>query len=162
MLKPRASVLGYLTGDDIYDVAGGAAVGVLLILGAIVLGRKISSLLLGEGMSERTYDSVERIANEILSRKFENNAFIKDDNGDYVIDRGNGNRLISVEGLHLDEDRILLTMKIDIHDSVHVDDTVIIDAIERAVRERISWYDWEIKIEIDHFDPSRVNTYPSA
>lgn len=156
------TIASLITGDDIYDAAGGAAVGVLLILGAIVLGRKISSLLLGEGMSEQTYDRVERIANEILSRKFENNAFIKDDNGDYVIDRGNGNRLISVEGLHLDEDRILLTMKVDIHDSEHVDDTVIIDAIESTIRERISWYDWEIKIEIDHFDPSRVNTYPSA
>ena len=66
-----------LTGDDIYDAAGGAAVGILLILGAIILGRKIASLLLGEGMSEQTYNRVEKIANEVLSRKLVNNEFVK-------------------------------------------------------------------------------------
>ena len=151
-----------LTGDDIYDAAGGAAVGILLILGAIILGRKIASLLLGEGMSEQTYNRVEKIANEVLSRKLVNNEFVKTSDGKYEYDANSGNRLISVEGLHLDEDRILLTMKIDIKDSAHVDDAVIIDAIESEVRNRIFWYDWEIKIEVDHFDPNRVRTYPDA
>lgn len=151
-----------LTGDDIYDAAGGAAVGILLILGAIILGRKIASLLLGEGMSEQTYNRVEKIANEVLSRKLVNNEFVRTSDGKYEYDANSGNRLISVEGLHLDEDRILLTMKIDIKDSAHVDDAVIIDAIESEVRNRIFWYDWEIKIEVDHFDPNRVRTYPDA
>lgn len=151
-----------LTGDDIYDAAGGAAVGVLLIFGAVILGRKIASLLLGEGMSEQTYNRVEKIANEVLSRKLVNNEFVKTSDGKYEYDANSGNRLISVEGLHLDEDRILLTMKIDIKDSAHVDDAVIIDAIESEVRNRIFWYDWEIKIEVDHFDPNRVRTYPDA
>lgn len=151
-----------LTGDDIYDAAGGAAVGILLILGAIILGRKIASLLLGEGMSEQTYNRVEKIANEVLSRKLVNNEFVKTSDGKYEYDANSGNRLISVEGLHLDEDRILLTMKIDIKDSAHVDDAVIIDAIESEVRNNIFWYDWEIKIEVDHFDPNRVRTYPDA
>lgn len=151
-----------LTGDDIYDAAGGAAVGILLILGAIILGRKIASLLLGEGMSEQTYNRVEKIANEVLSRKLVNNEFVRTSDGKYEYDANSGNRLISVEGLHLDEDRILLTMKIDIKDSAHVDDAVIIDAIESEVRNNIFWYDWEIKIEVDHFDPNRVRTYPDA
>lgn len=151
-----------LTGDDIYDAAGGAAVGILLILGAIILGRKIASLLLGEGMSEQTYNRVEKIANEVLSRKLVNNEFVRTSDGKYEYDANSGNRLISVEGLHLDEDRILLTMKIDIKDSAHVDDAVIIDAIESEVRNNIFWYDWEIKIEVDHFDPNRVCTYPDA
>lgn len=156
------TLMALLTGDDIYDAAGGAAVGILLIVGAVVLGRKISSLLLGEGMSEQTYNRVERIANEVLNRRLVDNRFVKDEHGNYEYAEGSGNRLISVEGLHLDEDRILLTMKIDIRDSAHVDDAVVIDAIEAEVRRRIFWYDWEIKIEVDHFDPNRVLTYPGT
>ena len=113
-------------------------------------------------MSEQTYNRVERIANEVLNRRLVDNRFVKDEHGNYEYAEGSGNRLISVEGLHLDEDRILLTMKIDIRDSAHVDDAVVIDAIEAEVRRRIFWYDWEIKIEVDHFDPNRVLTYPGT
>lgn len=151
------TVLALLTGDAIWDAVGGALVGLLLIFGAVMLGIQISSLLLGEGMSESTYDRVEKATNLALSYDVDEtgSAFKKDGNGDYVINANNGNRIITVAGIHLDEDRILLSLKVDIKDSKHVDDAVYVDAIESEIRKEIPWYEWEIIIEVDHYDPHR-------
>lgn len=155
------TLLALITGDDIWDAIGGAAVGILLIGGAVLLGIQISSLLLGEGASDATYDRIEKATNLVLARKMneEGTAFIIKENENgvkyYEHDSKNGNRIIRVGAVHLDEDSLQIVMKIDLADSANIDDTVYINAIESEIRREVPWYEFEISVEVDHYDPTR-------
>ena len=49
------------TGDEIWDAIGGTSIGVLLIIGALLLGWQVASLLIGEGASEPTYQIISTV-----------------------------------------------------------------------------------------------------
>jgi cation diffusion facilitator family transporter len=56
-------LLTLFTGDPLWDAVGGAAIGILLILAAFVLGREIASLILGESLPDAKIRQIEEIVN---------------------------------------------------------------------------------------------------
>jgi cation diffusion facilitator family transporter len=57
-----AGVLATLaTGDPLWDAIGGAAVGVLLIIAAFILGREIASLIIGESLPAEKIRKIEEL-----------------------------------------------------------------------------------------------------
>ena len=58
------SLLAILTGDEIWDAIGGTSIGFLLIVGALLLGAQVSSLLIGEGASDHTYRVITQVLAE--------------------------------------------------------------------------------------------------
>lgn len=125
------TLLALLTGDEIWDGIGGLGVGLVLIVGSVLLAMQVSSLLLGEGVSEHTYDMLERI----------------------IMNTDGVKKLIRIQAMHLDEDRVLCCVKVDMRDDR--DNNVVIDDIERRIRSQITWYDFDIVIEMDRYDPNR-------
>ncbi|MDR1797142.1 MAG: cation diffusion facilitator family transporter [Clostridiales Family XIII bacterium] len=55
-------VLTLVTGNPLWDAIGGAAIGVLLIAAAFILGREIASLILGEALPPGKIKEIEAIA----------------------------------------------------------------------------------------------------
>jgi divalent metal cation (Fe/Co/Zn/Cd) transporter len=53
------TLMALITGDELWDGIGGLGVGVILIIGSVLLALQVSSLLLGEGVSDHTYDALE-------------------------------------------------------------------------------------------------------
>ena len=125
------TLLALLTGDGIWDGIGGLGVGLVLIVGSVLLAMQVSSLLLGEGVSEHTYDMLEHI----------------------IMNTDGVKKLIRIQAMHLDEDRVLCCVKVDMHDDR--DNNAVIDDIERRIRSQITWYDFDIVIETDGYDPNR-------
>lgn len=120
-----------LTGDEIWDGIGGLGVGLVLIVGSVLLAMQVSSLLLGEGVSEHTYDMLERI----------------------IMNTDGVKKLMRIQSMHLDEDRVLCCVKVDMRDDR--DNNMVIDDIERRIRSQITWYDFDIVIETDRYDLNR-------
>ncbi|MDR1778252.1 MAG: cation diffusion facilitator family transporter [Clostridiales Family XIII bacterium] len=54
-------LLTYFTKNPIFDAIGGAAIGVLLILAAFILGREIASLIIGEALPESAIEKIRAI-----------------------------------------------------------------------------------------------------
>jgi cation diffusion facilitator family transporter len=108
--------LTLLTRNGYWDVAGTAAIGVLLVAVAMVLGVETKSLLLGESAGERDQ---ELIRSRILA-------------GDNVLD------VISLRTLHLGPDSILVACRISVRRSDSgqvIADTI--NAAERDIREAV-------------------------
>lgn len=125
------TAMALITGDELWDGIGGLGVGIILIIGSVLLALQVSSLLLGEGVSDHTYDTLERI----------------------IMNTDGVKRLIRIQAMHLDEDRVLCCIKVDMH--ADRDNNAVIDDIERRIRSQITWYDFDIVIETDRYDPNR-------
>ncbi len=103
-----------LTGNGYFDVAGTAAIGLLLVAVAIVLGVETKSLLLGESAAPE----VQRR----LRERLEATTGVE--------------RVIHMRTMHLGPDELLVAVKIGIPTTAGAEDIArSIDAAERAMRE---------------------------
>ncbi|MPZ94362.1 MAG: cation diffusion facilitator family transporter [Propionibacteriales bacterium] len=103
-----------LTGNAMWDVAGTAAIGLLLVTIAVVLAIETKSLLVGEGAAP---DAARRIRAAIESES--------------TIDR-----VIHMKTLHLGPDELLVAAKIGVPGSTSAADVAAaIDAAERRIRD---------------------------
>jgi cation diffusion facilitator family transporter len=106
--------LSKLTGNGWFDVAGTAAIGLLLVAVAIVLGVETKSLLLGEAASPE--------AQRRLRERLEQTPGV--------------DRVIHMRTMHLGPDELLVGVKIAVAaDAGAADIARCIDAAERAMRE---------------------------
>jgi cation diffusion facilitator family transporter len=106
--------LSKLTGNGYFDVAGTAAIGLLLVSVAAVLGVETKSLLLGEAASP----DAQRRLRESLERT------------------PGVERVIHMRTMHLGPEELLVAVKIGVAGATHAADVArSIDAAERAMRE---------------------------
>ena len=133
-------IMSMATGDDIWDAFAGLLVGVLLVIGAVLLGVQTASLIIGEGASHTTYDRIDRILEE---------------------DDGIEKVLRDPIAIHISDDKLLLLLKVQIKNDVRVDDSVVINRIEDKIRRSIPWYELEIFVEPDSYNSriAGVNEY---
>ena len=61
MLALLGVVLTLITGNPLFDAVGGAAIGLLLIVAAFVLGREIASLIIGESLSDSDVEQIRQL-----------------------------------------------------------------------------------------------------
>ncbi|CAL9451869.1 Magnetosome protein MamB [Streptomyces sp. enrichment culture] len=108
--------LALLTGNGVWDGIGTLAIGLLLILIAIVLAAETKSLLLGEAAG---LDDIEKIKAAVVD-------------GDSVT------RLIHMRTLHLGPEELLVAAKIAVrHDDTAARVAEAIDAAEARIREAV-------------------------
>ena len=127
-------IMSMATGDDIWDAFAGLLVGVLLVIGAILLGIQTASLIIGEGASHSTYDKIENILES---------------------DEGIEKVLRDPIAIHISDDKLLLLLKVQIKDDATTDDAIVINRVEEKIRTGIPWYDIEIFVEPDSYN-SRI------
>ena len=123
------------TGDVIWDAIGGTSIGVLLIIGALLLGWQVASLLIGEGASEHTY----QIISTVLARNPDVERVLADP-----------------AAIHLSEKRILVLLKVQFRNETELDDTVAINRLEEQLRAAIPYYTLDIVVEPDAYDPAKA------
>ncbi|GAA0639563.1 hypothetical protein [Bifidobacterium pullorum] len=119
--------LSMITGDELYDAIGGLLVGLVLIAGSAALMFKSGSLLLGESISDRTRGRVV--------------AAVESTEG--------VERLINMQALHMDEDAVLLCLKVQTSKLDRDFDVDTVNKIEANIRKALPWYEWEIYVEPD-------------
>ncbi|HSK57232.1 MAG TPA: cation diffusion facilitator family transporter [Jiangellales bacterium] len=108
--------LTLLTGNGYWDVAGTAAIGVLLVIIAIVLALEMSSLLIGEGAGRADVERIEA-------------ALVADPRV---------RRLIHMKTLYLGPEELLVAAKLDLGESTSAEEVaLVIDSVERQVRESV-------------------------
>jgi cation diffusion facilitator family transporter len=106
--------MSLLTGNAYWDVAGTAAIGVLLVTVAVVLALETKSLLVGEGASA---PAVERITAALRAEP-------------------DIERIIHMKTLHLGPDELLVAAKVGVRRTDSADRVAAaIDAAERRIRE---------------------------
>src|SRR3954451_11210576 len=135
-----------LTGNGYFDVAGTAAIGLLLVCVAVVLGIETKSLLLGEAASpeaqHRLRDSLERTAGV--------------------------DRVIHMKTMHLGPEELLVAVKIGVPTTATAADVAdSIDAAERAMREaeptaRVIYVEPDIFVEGHRSDPRPAAPTPAG
>jgi cation diffusion facilitator family transporter len=135
-----------LTGNGYFDVAGTAAIGLLLVSVAVVLGIETKSLLLGEAASPearlRLLASLEQT--------------------DGV------DRVIHMKTLHLGPEELLVGVKIGVPSTARAADVATsIDAAERAMRAaeptaRVIYVEPDIYVEDHESDPRPVAPTPAG
>jgi cation diffusion facilitator family transporter len=130
LLAASGIIVSLLTNDDMNDAIGGVLIGLLLIAGAVLLGQKSASLLIGEGVSESESQLIE----------------------DAITSNPHVKMLINKQCLHLAEDVVLVNAKIEVQDETRTDDGLVINAIEEVMRAAVPWLVLEIYIEVDKFD----------
>lgn len=144
LLEDLAALLGLLlaligvslaavTGDAVWDGIGTVAIGVLLVVIALLLGVETKSLLLGEGSSPAEVSVIGRA----------------------LVDDQTIVGVIHMKTLYLGPDELLVAAKVAVAEGTAADDVVAaIDAAERRVREAVP-VARVIYLEPDLFDPSR-------
>jgi len=126
-----------LTGNGYFDVAGTAAIGLLLVSVAAVLGVETKSLLLGEAASP---DAQRRLTESLLAT-------------DGV------DRVIHMRTMHLGPEELLVAVKIGVTGTTAAADVArSIDAAERAMRAaepaaRVIYVEPDVYVEHRHPDP---------
>jgi cation diffusion facilitator family transporter len=126
-------IMAIITGDDIWDAFAGLLVGVLLVIGAVLLGIQTASLIIGEGASDTTYDRIDRVLAE---------------------DDGIEKVLREPIAVHISDNKLLLLLKVQVRNDEHVDDAIVINRVEDKIRKSLPWYDLEIFVEPDDYDAS--------
>ncbi len=124
-----------LTGDELYDTVGGLMVGLVLVVGSAALAFKSGSLLLGEDVDPRTH--------KLLSQA--------------VADTPGVERLINMQAIHMDEDAVLLCLKVQTSKLDRDYDVETVDKIEKNIRAALPWYEWEIYVEPDIWRANHVS-----
>ncbi len=124
-----------LTGDELYDTVGGLMVGLVLVVGSAALAFKSGSLLLGEDVDPRTH--------KLLSQAVNNTPGVE--------------RLINMQAIHMDEDAVLLCLKVQTSKLDRDYDVETVDKIEKNIRVALPWYEWEIYVEPDIWRANHVS-----
>ena len=124
-----------LTGDELYDTIGGLMVGLVLVIGSAALAFKSGSLLLGEDVDPRTH--------KLLSQAVNNTPGVE--------------RLINMQAIHMDEDAVLLCLKVQTSKLDRDYDVETVDKIEKNIRAALPWYEWEIYVEPDIWRANHVS-----
>jgi cation diffusion facilitator family transporter len=109
------------TGDGRWDAIGSAAIGVLLVVIAVFLGREMTSMLIGESAMPEHHDAIERA---IPGKGIE--------------------RVIHMRTMHLGPDEVLVAAKVAVAPGASAGDVAdAIDAAETRIREAVP-----IKVQI--------------
>lgn len=124
-----------LTGDELYDTVGGLMVGLVLVVGSAALAFKSGSLLLGEDVDPRTH--------KLLSQAVNNTPGVE--------------RLINMQAIHMDEDAVLLCLKVQTSKLDRDYDVETVDKIEKNIRAALPWYEWEIYVEPDIWRANHIS-----
>jgi divalent metal cation (Fe/Co/Zn/Cd) transporter len=128
--------LALITENGIFDAAGSIAIGVLLVLVAIVLGTEVKSLLVGEGAHEPDLRRIEAAITE--GREAE--------------------RIIHLRTLYLGPDELLVAAKIAMPGERPLADVArATDAIEERIRQAVPIARL-IYLEPDVYDPGAAET----
>ncbi|MEV3934409.1 cation diffusion facilitator family transporter [Glycomyces sp. NPDC049804] len=107
--------LSWLTGDLLFDALGTMAIGVLLVLIAIVLAIEIRSMLIGESATLEDIAAIENAIND-----------------------GEGDTLIHLKTLHVGPDELLVAAKVGIGTSATGEQVASqIDAAEARIRAAV-------------------------
>ena len=125
--------LAMATGDELFDAIGGLMVGLVLVTGSAALAFKSGSLLIGEGLDPSTRDMVVKAV----------------ENTDGI------DRLINMQAIHMDEDSVLLCLKVETSKLDRDYDVQTVDKVETNIRTSMPWYEWEIYVEPDIWRPSK-------
>jgi cation diffusion facilitator family transporter len=127
--------LAGLTGDSVWDGLGTIAIGVLLVVIALLLGVETKSLLLGEGGSPADVSAIQA-------------AIVTDD----AIER-----IIHMKTLYLGPDELLVAAKVAVAEGADAEAVVAaINAAEGRIREAVP-VARVIYLEPDLYDPSRAS-----
>ena len=127
-------VISVITGDGIWDGIGTVAIGLLLVLVAIVLGIEVKSLLVGEGASPQDIAAIEQAA---LA-------------GDGV------ERIIHMKTLYLGPDELMVGMKVAVAATDSARQVAkTIDALEQRIRAAVP-IARVLYVEPDIYDSGRV------
>jgi cation diffusion facilitator family transporter len=107
--------LSWITGNTLFDALGTLAIGVLLVLIAIVLAIEIRSMLIGESATLEDIAAIETAIND-----------------------GEGNALIHLKTLHVGPDELLVAAKVGIAESATGEEVAAqIDATEARIRAAV-------------------------
>jgi cation diffusion facilitator family transporter len=107
--------LTLVTGDGMWDACGTAAIGVLLVTVALVLGRETKSMLMGESASP---EDVAAITTALAASRL----------GD----------VIHLRTMHLGPEDVLVAAKVALPGTTTVRDSArLVDEAEQAIRERV-------------------------
>ncbi len=105
-----------LTGDARWDAVGSIAIGVLLVVIAIVLAIEMKGLLIGEAASDENLEAIEQS----------------------IATAPKVNGLIHLRTMHLGPDNLLIAAKVDYEHSLTVEELArAIDATEHALRAAV-------------------------
>ena len=124
--------LSMATGDELYDAIGGLMVGLVLVCGSAALAFKSGSLLIGEDIDPTT--------RRLVTEAVESTPGV--------------DRLINMQAIHMDEDAVLLCLKVETSKLDRDYDVQTVDRIEAGIRRRMPWYEFEIYVEPDIWRPS--------
>ncbi|CAM4146600.1 cation transporter [Streptococcus penaeicida] len=122
------TILAYLTKNPIFDALSGLCIGIMLCLAAIFLATEFYSLLVGESVTEEDL--------KIIHQAFEKEEVL---------------RVIDIKTIHLSATDILITAKIEIDSPFIKDSSVLVNTIEKTVRQSLPDYKLFIYIETDTF-----------
>ena len=110
-----------LTGNPLYDALGSLAIGCLLVVIAVVVGREVKSLLIGEAALPETRETIRRVVESTP---------------------GVG-RLLNLLTMQMGESEVLVAMKVEWTEKMSSDELVErINAMEKAIHEaspRVRW-----------------------
>jgi cation diffusion facilitator family transporter len=122
--------MSLFTGDEIWDAFASLIIGVILIIGAIALGKQNGSLLLGESANDTTYATIMKII---------------DDDPDVIA------VLRPLITLHLSEKRVEAKMKLQFAEDVDI--VTAINHLEDMIRSKFgNTYSIDLWIEPDRYD----------
>lgn len=124
-----------ITGNTMYDSGAGFAVGVLLIVMSLKLGRKFYSLILGESVLPHDRQKILTI--------FENNK--------------NVNRLINLKTSFVSPEELLVCCKVELNKEHNKEDYETINILENDIRKIFNDIHCSIYIEIDKFQEDYDN-----
>lgn len=126
--------LALLTHNLYFDIIGSGAIGLLLVLVAVVLAVEVKSLLIGESASIESNTSIRQA----------------------IVGTSGIERVIHMKTLHIGPEEILVAVKIGVEAGVDADQVAdIIDAAERNVRAAVP-YATSIYMEPDVYQPGYV------
>ncbi|WP_090474519.1 cation diffusion facilitator family transporter [Nakamurella panacisegetis] len=131
-------VVAVITGNGVWDGVGTVAIGVLLVLVALILGVEVKSLLVGEGASPADTEAIVTAA--VAGEDIE--------------------KIIHMKTLYLGPDELMVGMKVAVAATDSARDVAnAIDALERRVRAAVP-IARVIYIEPDVYDPTRADSAP--
>jgi len=130
--------LSVATGNGVWDGVGSVAIGVLLVLVAVVLGIEVKSLLVGEGASAQDLAAI----------------------GAAAVAGSDIERIIHMKTLYLGPDELLVGMKVAVAPTDSAQQVAkAIDALEKRVRAAVP-VARVLYIEPDIYDPAKITRMP--